>query len=65
LCVTPWVKMMAILRDPIIRVESQYRYLDEARHKLQKPMVDWETWIQDDLRLLHTAGVLNATTPQE
>jgi hypothetical protein len=65
LCVTPWVKMMAILRDPIVRVESQYRYLDETRRKLQKPMVDWETWIQDDLRLLHTVGVLNATTPQE
>jgi hypothetical protein len=28
-------------------------------------MVDWETWIQDDLLLLHMAGVLNATTSQK
>jgi hypothetical protein len=65
LCTAPWVKLLAVLRDPIRRVESQYKYLDETRKKLERPMVDWDVWIQDDLRLLNAAGVLTATTPQE
>jgi hypothetical protein len=28
-------------------------------------MVDWTTWIDDDMRLLHAAGVLNATTRED
>ena len=27
--------------------------------------LDWDTWINDDLRLLRNAGVLNASTPEE
>jgi hypothetical protein len=65
LCVVPWVKFLVLLRDPISRVESQYRYLDEVRRKYEKSMVDWKTWIEDDLRLLTEAGVLNATTRDE
>jgi len=65
MCATPWVKMIAIVRDPIERASSQYRFLDESRRKDEQPMVDWNTWIQDDLRLLHETGVLNATTPRD
>jgi ribosomal protein L20 len=32
--------------------ESQYRYLDETRKKYDNRMVDWDTWIEDDIRLL-------------
>lgn len=63
LCVSPWVKLMAILRDPVARAESHYRFLDESRRANDMPMVDWQVWIDDDLRLL--AGVLNASTPKE
>ena len=28
MCATPWVKMIAIVRDPIERASSQYRFLD-------------------------------------
>jgi hypothetical protein len=65
LCVTPWVKLIAIVRDPISRASSHYRFLDEGRRRDGRPMVDWETWIQDDIRLLTDAGVLNATSPEE
>lgn len=65
MCVTPWVKLLATVRDPIGRVSSHYRFLDEGRRKDGKPMVDWETWVNDDIQLLTIAGVLNATTPEE
>jgi hypothetical protein len=63
MCVSPWAKLMAILRNPIDRAVSHFRYQDEARQRksLMKkalPMVDWEVWIEDDLRLLKKAGVV-------
>ena len=61
-CVTPWVKLLAILRNPVDRVESHYRFIDQARRRQDKPMVDWDTWIAHDLRLLTQAGVLNNKT---
>lgn len=64
-CVAPWAKLMAILRNPVDRVGSHYRYLDDSRRKSDQPMVDWDTWIQDDLRLMTQANLFNATTPQE
>jgi hypothetical protein len=65
LCVVPWVKFLVMVRDPIARAESQYRYLDEARRANNEPMVDWKTWIDDDLRLLREAGVLSAQSREE
>jgi hypothetical protein len=63
MCVSPWAKLMAILRNPIDRAVSHFRYQDEARQRSSKmkkatPMVDWEVWIEDDLRLLKNAGVV-------
>ncbi len=63
LCVSPWVKFLVILRNPIARAESHYRFLDESRKAANLPMVDWHEWINDDLRLL--SGVLKATTRKE
>jgi hypothetical protein len=65
MCTVPWVKFLVLVRDPIARAESQYRYLDEARRANEKAMVDWQTWIDDDLRLLKEAGVSTARTRDE
>ncbi|KAL3922667.1 MAG: hypothetical protein SGILL_002081 [Bacillariaceae sp.] len=65
LCVVPWIKFLVMVRDPVGRAESQYRYLDEARRAIDKPMVDWEAWIDDDLRLLREAGVFSAQNRDE
>jgi hypothetical protein len=58
LCVTPWAKLMAIVRNPIDRAVSHFRFEDEARQRNKKPMVDWQVWIFDDFRLLKQAGVV-------
>jgi hypothetical protein len=59
LCVAPWVKLMAILRNPVDRVESQYHYLHQNRQLYyNKDMVDWDVWVNHDIQLLQTAGVL-------
>jgi hypothetical protein len=59
LCVAPWVKLMAILRNPVDRAESQYHYLHQNRQLYyNKDMVDWDVWVNHDILLLHTAGVL-------
>jgi hypothetical protein len=55
LCTAPWVKLLAVLRDPILRVKSQDKYLDETRKNYERPMVDWDVWIQFDPRLLNAA----------
>ena len=39
LCTVPWVKLIAILRNPIERAASQYRFLDEVRKKYSNAMV--------------------------
>ncbi|KAL7577553.1 hypothetical protein ACA910_015083 [Epithemia clementina (nom. ined.)] len=57
-CVAPWAKLIAILRHPIDRVESHYRYLHESRWRSGRAMVDWETWIHHDLQLLRETGVV-------
>jgi hypothetical protein len=65
MCTVPWVKLLVLVRNPIERAESQYRYLDEARRANDQPMVDWQTWVDDDLRLLTEAGVFTARTRVE
>jgi hypothetical protein len=34
LCVTPWAKLMAVLRDPVERVISHYRFQDEGKQTI-------------------------------
>ena len=61
-CVTPWAKLIAILRHPVERVESHYRYLHNSRWQNQKAMVDWDAWISYDLHLLRETGVVQDWT---
>jgi len=61
-CVVPRAKLIALLRNPVSRAESHYRYLNEARFKNQKPMVDWDVWVHHDIQLLKDAGVLRDWT---
>jgi hypothetical protein len=58
LCVAPWAKWLAVLRNPISRAESHFRHLHQVRLENHKRMVDWQMWIDDDIRLLTQAGVL-------
>lgn len=60
-CVAPWAKLLAILRNPVDRAASHYRYLHQARFEHHKPMVDWEVWVDHDIRMLRDAGVLRNT----
>jgi hypothetical protein len=39
LCVTPWAKLMAVLRDPVDRVISHYRFQDQGKHTSFYPNV--------------------------
>lgn len=57
-CVAPWAKLIAILRNPVERAASHYRYLAQARARNHKPMVSWERWVQHDFQLLQQAGVV-------
>ena len=56
-CVAPWAKLVALLRDPVDRILSHYRYLHESRWRSGKAMVDWDAWIHADLQLLRETGV--------
>jgi hypothetical protein len=58
MCLTPWVKMVALLRNPIDRIISQYNFENEKRVRQHRPMVDWDTWISRDLQLLNETGVI-------
>ncbi|KAL7577471.1 hypothetical protein ACA910_004752 [Epithemia clementina (nom. ined.)] len=68
LCVAPWTKWIVLLRNPVDRIDSQYRYLNQGRQRQGKrvdvgqtttiPMVDWETWIRKDIQLLQETGVV-------
>ena len=65
LCVVPWVKLLAIVRNPIDRISSHFNVLNKARKKKGLAMVDWDVWIQDDIRLLQEAGVVANRTKEE
>lgn len=59
LCVAPWVKLLTILRNPLDRVDSQYHYLYQNRQlHYKEDMVDWDVWVNHDIQLLQTSGVL-------
>ena len=48
-------------RNPVERERVNIgTYLDKERRAAGKPMVDWQTWIYDDLRLLNETGVRDA-----
>lgn len=67
-CVAPWVKLLAILRDPVDRAYSQYHM--QFNHDLNHPetrrgFVSFEQYIQLDLAVLRETGVIRDWKSQE
>ena len=67
MCLVPWAKLLVLVRNPVDRVESHYNYLNQARVRNRRAMVDWEVWINDDLQSLRAAGVIadDDRTPEQ
>ena len=57
LCVMPWVKLVIVLRDPVDRIAEQYAILKRRGLKL-----DLESWIDKDLALMQSTGLLQNKT---
>ncbi|KAL7537987.1 hypothetical protein ACHAXR_011164 [Thalassiosira sp. AJA248-18] len=55
LCVAPWVKILAILRNPIERAFSQYNFIRTWRDGVRP---SFETFILEDIALLKMTGVI-------
>jgi hypothetical protein len=56
LCVCPWVKLLAVLRNPVDRAYSQY-VMGYSRGK-KDPAVTFDEWIRYDYQILVELGVL-------
>ena len=67
LCVAPWVKIIAILRNPIDRAYSQFNMKGTERNStvvITVPM-SFEEWVQRDLDDLRRVGVIQDAIPLE
>ena len=62
LCVTPWAKIIAILRNPIDRAYSQYT-MKEYGDRDENVAVTFEKWIQRDMDDLRSTGVVQDKIP--
>jgi len=61
LCITPWVKLLAVLRDPVDRAFSQYhmqRQHDCSHPQKRRGSVSFEEYISLDMKVLQETGVL-------
>eukprot|EP00541_Cyclophora_tenuis_P008908 CAMPEP_0116540614 /NCGR_PEP_ID=MMETSP0397-20121206/46_1 /TAXON_ID=216820 /ORGANISM="Cyclophora tenuis, Strain ECT3854" /LENGTH=216 /DNA_ID=CAMNT_0004064507 /DNA_START=78 /DNA_END=725 /DNA_ORIENTATION=+ len=65
MCVTPWPKLVLLLRNPVQRTISHYEFLNDARVRKNKTIADWRLWVDDDFRLLREAGVIANRTKKE
>jgi hypothetical protein len=61
LCVTPWIKLLLILRNPVDRAYSNHAYVT----RMTGMKIEFEKWLEHDLEALKTAGILDATTEEE
>jgi len=61
LCVTPWIKLVLILRNPIDRAYSNHAFT-EWRTGTTFP---FEQWIEDDLTYLNQSGFLDANNEED
>jgi Sulfotransferase domain len=61
LCVTPWIKVVIILRNPVERAYSNWAF---AMRRLKKNAT-FEVYSQYDLNLLKDEGVLSAANAEE
>ena len=58
LCVLPWIKMVVVLRDPIERLYQHYLAM-KSNHNLPHQL---EEWIEKDLDLMRSSGLISNTT---
>lgn len=60
-CVSPWVKILAVLRNPIDRAFSHYNMkLNNERHDVD---LSFEEWVARDFRDLRETGVVQDKLP--
>ena len=57
LCTAPWIKVIAILRNPIDRAYSHYHFVYPEKRKTEKTP-SFHQFIMDDISLLKRMGVL-------
>ena len=58
LCVAPWSKVLAILRNPIDRAFSHYNVWTQCCGPHNGVMPSFERFISDDIKLLKSTGVI-------
>ena len=61
LCVLPWIQLLAVLRNPIERLESHYRMLINMHTKRRISLESLEDLVERDIEILHETGVLYHT----
>lgn len=59
LCVSPWVKILAMLRNPIDRAFSQYNMFFNKK----RADIAFEDWVEQDIEDLIATGVIQDTVP--
>ncbi|KAI2491418.1 [heparan sulfate]-glucosamine 3-sulfotransferase-like protein [Fragilaria crotonensis] len=63
LCVSPWVKLVIVLRNPVDLAFSNWAFV-MWRHRV-KHVVPFETYLDHDMRALNISGVLDAKNAEE
>ncbi|KAI2502755.1 [heparan sulfate]-glucosamine 3-sulfotransferase-like protein [Fragilaria crotonensis] len=63
LCVSPWVKLVIVLRNPVDRAFSNWAFA-MWRNKV-KNVIPFETYMDQDMRALKTSGVLTPRLPRK
>ena len=60
LCIAPWAKILAILRNPIDRAYSHYNQLLQNPRTIKSPFPppSFEEWVAMDIKLLKKTGVV-------
>lgn len=68
LCVAPWAKIVAILRNPIDRAYSHYNMKRNSRGAKRlkgQNLPTFEEWVAMDIQLLKETGVVQNKIPQD
>ena len=58
LCVTPWIKVIIVLRNPVDRAYSNWAFMNWRLNR--QPWTPFEKVVQWDIKLLNSTGVLDA-----
>ena len=66
-CVAPWVKLIAILRNPIDRAFSQFMMKYNGNIRKHHPLlkITFEEWIEKDMQDLRNSGVVQTKIPAD